>query len=257
MRVPLVLLPGMNCSSLLWEGVVAEVRGSAHGHQRDVVVVPLDRPDLDDQVHALLDRLPERFAIGGLSLGAIVAMAVQRRAPERIAGLFLTATNARPPTGEQRAAWRRQLGRLASGATPRDLQEDLLDLLVGVAAAPGLREQTLQMADDVGPVALSAQLELQLTRVDERPALADVTVPCTVVAAAEDRICPVERHTEIHALVQGSELAVIAGAPHLVALSHPQALAGTVTSWLGRVDGALVSRQIGDRGERPAPRTPA
>ncbi len=237
MTVPLVLLPGMNCSPRLWGGVVRELRlGPFDGPAREVVVVPLDRPNLDDQVEALLDRLPQRFAIGGLSLGAIVAMAVRRRAPERVAGLILAATSARPPTDAQRSAWTTQLAALAAGVTPRDFQEELLPLLIGADPAPGLREQTLQMAEEVGSAALTAHLELQLTRVDERPALGDVTVPCAVVAAANDLVCPIERHTEIHHLVGGSDLVVIAGAPHLLALSHPHRVAEAIAAWLRRVD---------------------
>ncbi len=235
--MPLVLLPGMNCSPRLWDGVVRELPvGRPNGRARRVVVPELDRPTLDDQVESLLGRLPQRFAIGGLSLGAIVAMAVHRRAPERVTGLLLIATNARPPTDAQRAAWGRQLADVAAGASARDLQAELVPLLVGPAAPADLRERALELADEVGAAILTSQLELQSTRVDERPALSEATVPCTVVAAADDRICPLERHTEIHRLVRGSDLVVIPGAPHLVAMSHAHRVAEVTAAWLRRVD---------------------
>ncbi len=235
MPVPLVLLPGMNCSPRLWDGVVRALPvESPERPARPVVVLELDRPTLDEQVEVLLDRLPQRFAIGGLSLGAIVAMAVHRQAPERVAGLLLVATNARPPTDAQRVAWGRQLAEVAAGASARDVQAELLPLLVGPDS--GLRARTLELADEVGAATLTTQLQLQSTRVDERPTLSGATIPCTVVAAAEDRICPLERHTEIHQLVRESELVVVPGAPHLVALSHPLHVAEVTTSWLRRVD---------------------
>jgi pimeloyl-ACP methyl ester carboxylesterase len=236
--VPLVLLPGMSCSPRLWDGVVQEMAAARPArHARPVVVPEVDRATMDDQVDSLLDHLPPRFALGGLSLGAIVAMAVHRRAPERVAGLFLVATNARPPTDAQRTAWSAQLHSLAAGASPRDLQEELLPLLVGADPEPDLAARTLALADAVGAPTLRAQLELQSTRVDERPGLAGAMVPCTVVAAAEDRICPLERHTEIHDLMVGSELVVVPGAPHLVALTHPHPVAEAARAWLRRVDG--------------------
>jgi pimeloyl-ACP methyl ester carboxylesterase len=238
MPEPLVLLPGMNCSPRLWDGVVAEMRAHEPDRpRRQVILAPLDQPSIDGQVDELLDRLPARFTLGGLSLGAIVAMALHRRAPERVAGLFLVATNSREPTGPQQAAWEAQLERLAAGARARDLQEDLLDVLVGEHPAPGLRERTLELADDVGSAVLADQLRLQRTRVDERPALSTVTVPCTIVAAADDLICPVDRHVEIHALVPGSEMVVLPDAPHLVALSDPQRVAAAMAVWLERVSG--------------------
>lgn len=83
---PLVLLPGMNCSARLWA-------------RRGRSAAPGPRPaDPRRAGQALLDALPDRFALGGLSLGGIVAMALTRRAPERVAGLCLMATNARAPT---------------------------------------------------------------------------------------------------------------------------------------------------------------
>ena len=163
MPVPLVLLPGMNCSPRLWDGVLRDLgAGRSGGRARPVVVPEIDRPTLGEQVESLLDRLPPRFAIGGLSLGAIVAMAVHRRAPERVAGLFLVATNAQPPTEAQRSAWAAQLDSLAGGASPRDLQEELLPLLIGADPAPDLATRTLALADAVDGSTLRAQLELQL-----------------------------------------------------------------------------------------------
>jgi len=229
MPVPLVLLPGMNCGPQLWDDVVAALGG-------EVVLPRLDRPSLDHQVETLLDRLPPRFALGGLSLGAIVAMAVHRLAPERVAGLVLVATNARPPTEAQQAAWRAQLSRLDGGESPRDLQADLLPLLVGTDAGPRLRDRALRLADDVGKSELVAQLRTQQSRVDERSGLREITVPCTVVAAGADQLCPLNRHTEIHSLTPGSELVVIPSAPHLVPLTHPGPVAKAMADWLGRVD---------------------
>ena len=46
----------------------------------------LQEPTLDGEVDRLLEVLPDRFALAGLSLGAIVAMALVRRAPERVTG---------------------------------------------------------------------------------------------------------------------------------------------------------------------------
>jgi pimeloyl-ACP methyl ester carboxylesterase len=232
MPVPLVLLPGMNCGPGLWQDV-----RSALPAGREVLVAPLDQPSVDRQVEGLLDRLPARFALAGLSLGGIVAMAVHRLAPERMAGLFLVATSSRPPTEAQQMAWSEQLRQLRHGRSPRDLQEDLLPLLVGADAESGLRERTLRLADEVRPDELAAQLQLQQSRTDERAGLREVIVPCTVVAAGADQLCPLDRHTEIHSLAGGSELVVVPSAPHLVTLTHPGPVASAVADWLARVDG--------------------
>ena len=231
MPVPLVLLPGMNCGPGLWEDV-----RSALSSDREVVLPRLDHPSVEGEVQALLDQLPPRFALGGLSLGAIVAMAVHRLARERVAGLFLVATSSRPPTDAQQAAWSAQLDQLRDGRSPREVQADLLAVLVGADADQGLRDRTLRLADDIASDELAAQLRLQQSRTDERPGLRNVTVPCTVVAPGADQLCPLDRHTEIHSLARGSELVVVPSAPHLVTLTHSGPVATALADWLRPVD---------------------
>jgi pimeloyl-ACP methyl ester carboxylesterase len=221
---PLVLLPGMNCSPRLWDGVVDGIHGE------------LTAPTLDGCVDALLDRLPPRFALAGLSLGGIVAMALVRRAPERVARLALIATNARGPTDQQRAAWSAQRAALAAGATARDIQRDLLPVLLH-RRTPDLEAVTLAMADDTGAATLDAQLALQATRIDERPALAAVAVPTLVLAGAEDRICPLDRHEEIAARIPGAHLQVLPGVGHLSPLEAPTEVSAALRSWLATPPG--------------------
>ncbi|ANY08681.1 hypothetical protein AFB00_23160 [Pseudonocardia sp. HH130630-07] len=192
--------------------------GAVHG--------TLDRPDLEEQVDALLEVLPDRFALAGLSLGGIVAMALARRAPGRVAGLCLMATNAGPPTAAQHAGWNAALARLDAGATARDLQP--LELLLHDRSHD---DAALRMADDTGERHLAAQLRLQGTRVDERPALAGVAVPARVLAGDRDRLCPVERHTEIAELVPGARLHVLPGVGHLLPVEAPDTVAALLGEW--------------------------
>ena len=86
--LPLVLLPGMNCTADLWTGCGWMTRSHPSSDEQSV----------DTQVDRLLAELPPRFVLGGLSLGAIVAMALVARAPERVERLCLVSTNAKAPT---------------------------------------------------------------------------------------------------------------------------------------------------------------
>ena len=223
---PLVLLPGMGCSPDLWSGLELDA----------VPVAPvLEEPDLDLEVDRLLGLLPERFALAGLSLGAIVAMALVRRAPERVERLALLSTNPYPPTEAQLTGWEEQRRALAAGG-PRALQTGLLPSLLSPAvltARPEVVERTLTMAEAVGGARYDAQLRLQSTRVDERPGLRAVRCPTLVLAARQDRLCPVARHEEIAALVPGAELVVVEECAHLSPLEQPGAVCGHLGRWLG------------------------
>ena len=223
---PLVLLPGLNCSPALWSAI--EV-GPA-------VTPILTEPSVDGQVQRLLDELPPRFALAGLSLGGIVAMALVRRASERVTRLCLMSTTSRPPTSQQYAMWARQRAALAAGATARDLQREIKAALLSPqarATRPQLVEVALAMADDIGTQTLDAQLAMQATRVDERPGLAQVRCPTLIIAARDDALCRPERHAEMHALVAGSQLVELDQCGHLSPLEQPTAVETLLRSWAG------------------------
>jgi pimeloyl-ACP methyl ester carboxylesterase len=215
----------MGCSAALWSRL-------------DLPIVPLtpvvEEPALDAEVDRLLALLPRRFALAGLSLGAVVAMALTRRAPERVSRLALVSTNPYAPTAVQRAGWAEQRATLARSG-PRELQTALLPVLLSARAVkqrPDLVQATLAMADEVGAARYDAQLRLQATRVDERPGLARVACPTLVVAARQDRLCDVARHEEIAALVPGAELVVLEHCAHLSPLEQPEAVSVHLRRWL-------------------------
>ena len=222
---PLVLLPGLNCSARLWSDLDL---GPA-------TTPVLSEPTLDAQVDRLLDELPPRFALAGLSLGGIVGMALVRRAPERVLRLALLSTTARPPTSQQYAGWTRQRAALAAGASARDLQRELKAALLSPesrVSRPDLVQVTLGMADEVGAATLDAQLRLQSSRVDERPALGRVRCPTLIVSGRQDALCSPGRHVEIHGLVAGSELVTLERCGHLSTLEQPAAVQEALLRWL-------------------------
>jgi pimeloyl-ACP methyl ester carboxylesterase len=231
---PLVLLPGMGCSARLWDEVLA-------APQLEDALPEVRRPalrgrSLEECVDGLLDELPRRFVLGGLSLGAIVALALTRRAPERVARLALLAVNPRPPRPDQHEAWADQRRALAEGTSARQLQEQLLPVLVAPDRRAELEPLVLQMAEEVGEADLDDQLAIQQTRVDERPALGRIGAPTLVLAGAEDALVPVERHVEVHAGVPGSRLEVLAGVGHLSTCEAPGDVARALRRWLERSD---------------------
>jgi pimeloyl-ACP methyl ester carboxylesterase len=232
---PLVLLPGMNCSARLWQPVLdsAPLAGLPAEERPRAVRPELRGRSLDDCVDRLLAQLPSRFALAGLSLGAIVALAIAREAPERVTRLALLAVNPRPPRPDQQDAWASQRRELARGGTARALQERLLPVLV----SPGHRtadidEVVLAMADEVGEASLDDQLAIQQTRCDERPALSRLRVPLLLVAGAEDALVPVERHEEVRDAVPGAHLEVLDGVGHLSTLEAPGDVAAALSAWL-------------------------
>lgn len=242
--LPVVMLPGMNCTRILWEDSRLE----------NAIHPPLDRPTIADQVDELLRTLPESFVLVGHSLGGIVGMALALAAPERVAGLCLTATNAKEPTDAQREGWRQWLRLLDESADSRVLQAGIVDALVGSGCDGGrdrMVERALAMGEETGVRRLRAQLELQLTRSDLLGRLATLEVGTLVVSGLRDTICPPSNHVEIAAQIPGAQL-VSLDAGHLLPLERPKDFSGILRAW--RAD--LVSATATPGGAGGASATP-
>lgn len=227
--MPVVLIPGMNCSSRLWQRCAIPF---------DVSTVIPSKATIDAAVHELLRQLPPRFILGGLSLGGIVTMALLRVAPHRVAGVLLMATNARGPTDDQLMSWAVGVRRLETGLSPIEFQREIIDLLLSPAAArrPGCVNAALDVARDIRPATLIDQLRMQMTRIDERPALTRVAAPVEVLAGSADRLCPVTNHVEIAELVPDARLTIAEGAGHLIPLEQPDEVVAAIARLRDRVD---------------------
>ena len=176
-REPLVLLPGMLGDASLWDEVAPALTDVAH--------VRMARIDLDDSIAGMaatvLAAAPERFALAGHSLGAIVALEIIRQAPRRVTRLALLNASARPADDAQLKMW--------AGMRDREFAT-VVHAFAEANARDGTLERVEAMAHAVGPRGMRRQLAAQATRPDSRPALPDIVVPTLVLTGAEDRICP-------------------------------------------------------------------
>src|SRR5882672_3443664 len=98
-RPTLVLLPGLLNTRCLYERQIADLADLV-----DVVVPELWHHDsIGAMAQAALDAAPERFALGGFSMGGYVSFEILRRAPERVERLALMDTQAVPDSLEASA----------------------------------------------------------------------------------------------------------------------------------------------------------
>jgi pimeloyl-ACP methyl ester carboxylesterase len=224
-REPLVLLSGMLGDASLWDDVAAGL-GAA--------VLPWPaRIDLDDSVAemalSVLAEAPPRFALAGHSLGGIVALEVQRRAPERVTRLALLNTSARGPSEAQQRSWAESRRRTEAGEFGR-VADELAEATLGPAHR-ALVARNRRMADTVGPQGFLRQLAAQATRPDSRDRLAAVEVPVLVVAGEQDAICPPALQEEIAELCPRATLTTVPGVGHMAPLEDPAAVVELLRAW--------------------------
>lgn len=226
----MLLFPGLLCDARLWRDQVAALSPAV----RCIVADCAANDTLDGMARRALHTAPGRFAVAGLSMGGYVALALMRLAPERVAGLCLMDTSARPDTPEQ-ARRRRGLMALAArgarfkGVTPRLLPQLLHPDRLNDAALAG---EVMAMADRVGPAAFLRQQAAILVRPDSRPHLAGIAVPTLVAVGAGDQLTPPSLSAEMAALIPGASLHEVAGAGHLLPMERPGETTALLRNWL-------------------------
>jgi pimeloyl-ACP methyl ester carboxylesterase len=227
--LPIVLVPGLNCSSRLYAGQIPALW--------DFGPVTIADHRRDDSVAAIaahiLATAPPRFALVGLSMGGYIALAIVRDAPERVARLALLDTSARPDTAEQ-SERRRGLIALAEGGRFSELPDLLLPVFVHRKRQGDetLRAIVRTMAEETGPQAFMRQQRAIMTRPDCRPQLASIHCPTLVLVGDGDELTPPALSEEIAAGIAGSRLVVVPDCGHLSTLERPQAVNRALVEWL-------------------------
>jgi len=244
----LVLLHGWGMNAAVWQGLPADL---ALGHRLTAIELPGHGGSpfdptwqgLDDWVEACLGVAPVRATWVGWSLGGLVALAVARHAPERLAGLVaMTATPRFVQADDWPAAMAAEtLVHFHDGllADPSGTLERFLALQVrgGEAARETLRllRRELAARPAPNPVALANGLDL-LRGSDLRPGLGDLPCPSLWLFGARDTLVPAAVSADIASLLPEARIQVIAGAAHAPFLSHPRETTAVLLSFLWELE---------------------
>ena len=223
-----VLLPGNMCDRRLWTD---ELR-----------CVLSDAVDADLSLDNSLAGMAERALAAnegvilpvGFSMGAMVAVEMWARAPERIAGLILLGYNATADLPERAARRPRQQDEVLHGGLERVLVEELKPNYLAAQHLGNLR--LLELLRDMGMglgadvfVRQSEALRLRDDRVAELPQIA---VPVFYGCGTDDALCAPSLHRRWQGLTPDAALEIFAGAGHMLPLETPGALANSISNWL-------------------------
>lgn len=228
-RLPILLIPGLNCSSRLWWPQVPFL-------WRRGPVAMADHTGADTMAGLaadILDHAPPRFILAGLSMGGYLSFEIWRQATERVAGLILLDTSARPDTPEQTEKRLRQIA-IAERGQFDAIVEMQFPLLVHPdrLGDAELRQTVTRMAEETGVAAFINQQRAIMGRADSRPTLGSIDVPTLVVVGEGDALTPPDVAQEIAEGIAGARLAVIPGSGHLTTLEKPQAVTDMLMDWL-------------------------
>ncbi|MCU4654666.1 alpha/beta hydrolase [Roseibacterium sp. SDUM158016] len=229
MSLPLVLLPGMMCDARLFGPQIVAFSGA-----REVTVGDITgASDIGGLAEDVLKNAPQHFALAGLSMGGIVAMEVIRRAPDRVARLALLDTNPRAELPAVRARRGPQIEAVRAGHLARIMRDELKpNYIADTPDRAAILDLCMAMALDLGPEVFERQSIALRDRPDQQDTLRGVSVSALILCGREDRLCPVERHELMHALIPGSDLVIVEGAGHMPTLERPEETTAALARWL-------------------------
>ena len=207
----MILVPGHMCGEWLYAPQMAALPDTG-----------LADVTQDDSIEAMAMRLladaPARFHIAGLSMGAMVAMEVMAKAPERVASACLMATDPGPARAQE-VEWRAGLW--------QEGFETYLDTFTGrffghdPETEARLRPMTRAGMGATPEDVARTQARALDTRRDMVPLLAGCDIPTEILAGAEDKVCPPKIHMKLADALASATLTVVPDCGHILTLEKP------------------------------------
>lgn len=226
----LVLVPGFMLDRTLWDDLLPFLPANLAIHVADLNT----GATVDEMARAILAGAPSTFVLLGFSMGGYVARAMARLAPERVTGIILVATSARPDqpamvAARVRAA-RQTVGAfhgLARGAIRASLHP-------GRAGDTVLIERVRQMGERLGIDVFVRQSEV--VRAGDLATLHEIVCPALVIAADGDQLRSIDEVRELADGIPGASLAVVEHCGHMAPLEAPEVLGELITNWMRGAD---------------------
>jgi pimeloyl-ACP methyl ester carboxylesterase len=171
--VKVLLLHGWPVSERVWTPQISALRDAGY----DVYAPHLygRGASIDDWAAHLLRDLDGPLAVVGASMGGYCALAIARRAPERVVGMVLVASRAEADSFDRRRARQEMIAELGAGRRPdlADADADLQHLAVAQEAMRDRLDLTGVAASFGGPLLVCVGDQDELVSVDEAQELAE------------------------------------------------------------------------------------
>lgn len=238
--LPIVFLHGVGSTKVVWTPQLAHFSASRRAIALDYPGYgdsdPRDGSGHDLYAAAILEALDAlkvgRAHICGLSLGGVVAIALNHQAPDRCASLILADSFAWHPEGreihDRSVAASRSIGM-------RALAEARAPTLLGDQASPKLLADIVETMASIAPDAYR-QGAGAVWLADQRDRAAEIDCPTLVLVGDEDRITPPKLSEELADLIPGASLEEIVGAGHLSNVEQPVTFNLAVEAFLSKIE---------------------
>jgi pimeloyl-ACP methyl ester carboxylesterase len=227
-----VLLPGLAADAAMWAA-----QRDALAAERDVHVtdVHFRFATLPEMARALLAEHPGTLVLCGASMGGILAFEVLRQAPQRVRGLALLGTTARPESPEIAALRAAAFAMIEAGRYDDMIRGNMpFSFHASRLGEPELVDAYFEMLRRAGPDQLVRQNLATAARPDSRPLLPTLRCPTLVLCGDSDAVTTVDASREIAQSVPGAELELVERCGHMLTMERPREVNAALLGWLQR-----------------------
>jgi 3-oxoadipate enol-lactonase len=237
--MPIVLLHGVGSDKSVWrlqlEHFSPERRSIAFDYpgygDSDSAPEGMTRDDYATTILAAMSELGiKRAHVCGLSLGGVVAIAMNHAWPERTASLVLADTFASHPDGQ--LIYDRSIG---ASDNMRAFAESRVDVLLAQPADPAVRAEVIETMSRIEPAAYRIAAKA-VWLADQGERVHEIRVPTLVVCGSDDRVTPPALSSALARLIPGAHNELVEGAGHLANLERPDAFNTLVGAFIRGVD---------------------
>lgn len=226
----LILIPGLAGDAVMWQAQMAALPA---GWRAVVSDVHTHNDSIAAMAAALLAEHEGELVLCGTSMGGIIAMEAVRQAPQRIKGLALLGTNARPETDEMRDLRESAIELFDAGRAAEVIEPNVaLAFHPRQAADPALAQAYLGFVLKAGARQLARQNRAIISRPDARSHLQQVRCPTLVMCGEDDQLTPPECSREIASLIAGARLVMVPQCGHMLTMEQPAIVNAALLAWL-------------------------
>lgn len=232
MKTPVVFLPALLCNAGLFIHQIKTMESECDFYVPDL---GLDE-NVSDAAARVLKRAPERFVLGGISMGGYVALEIMRQAPERVRGLILADTNAHADPEAARGK------RLKAIETAREkgieplIKPTLLDIIAPEHRSNDVTRHILErMAELTGVDKYVNEQKTIMSRPDSTASIGKIDCPVLVVGGEKDALSPPDALDAMTRLIPRAAHVVIRNAAHLPPLENPAAFTAALRAFIEKI----------------------
>ncbi|HSI54978.1 MAG TPA: alpha/beta fold hydrolase [Ramlibacter sp.] len=229
-----VLLPGLAGDETMWQAQLAALAP----WQPAVADVHMHHDRIEAMARALLQKYSGPLVLCGASMGGMIAMEAARQAPQRMAGLALLGTTARPETPDMRQLRETAIELFAQGRVADVIEPNVAFAFhrenAGNAA---LVRAYIDFVLRAGADQLIRQNRAVIERPDARTHLPSIACPVLVMCGDSDQLTPPEYSREIATLVAGAEIMMVPRCGHMLTMERPDVVNAALSAWLERLAG--------------------